>query len=448
MALPDRHRSRAILIGNSVYQDDRLPGLPSVANNLADLRSVLADPNNGVFAAENCTLVENPADGSRVAMLLADLASTAEDVLLVYYAGHGILGARQHELYLGLSTTDLDRPQYSALPITWVREELLNSKAATKVLILDCCFSGRAVDDFLADEESLILGQVGVSGTYTLTSSPANTPALAPLGARHTAFSGELLALLRDGVPDGPAELDLHLLYRQLLRRMTEKGWPTPKQRGTDNVHDLALGRNPGHRRVAVTDSDSSSRLLQAILTDQVGKAELERLAQQRIIVLNTATEEECAKRITAQLLILAEQDPAADIGLYINSQGGSVTGAMAIYDTMKFVEPPVATWAVGLVSGTAQLILAAGERGKRYALPHSKILLKGIWAPPAGNLRKDVFAKWVHEMAVITAEETGQTIERVRSDTDQARWFSAQEALDYGIVDHIAARLPPLGRG
>jgi uncharacterized caspase-like protein len=163
-----------------------------------------------VLDAEHCTVIENPVDGCRVGMSLNDIATTADDVLLFYYSGHGVIGTRKHELYLGIATTDLDRPRYSALPFTWVRDELLDSRASTKVLVLDCCFSGRAINDFMADRGSLVLGQIDVKGTYTLTSTSANTAALAPVGARYTAFTGELLSLLRDGIPAGPAELDLH----------------------------------------------------------------------------------------------------------------------------------------------------------------------------------------------------------------------------------------------
>jgi ATP-dependent Clp endopeptidase proteolytic subunit ClpP len=442
MVLPDPRRSRAVLIGTSVYQDESLPDVPSVANNLADLAAVLADPGTGVFAPECCTVVENSTDVRAVARLLTDVASAAEDVLFIYYAGHGILGARRHELYLGLPETDVDGLHYSALSMDWMRDVLLNSRAATKVLVLDCCFSGRGLDDVLADEESVVLSQVGVSGTYTLTSGPDNKPSLAPVGADHTAFSGELLALLRDGVPGGPAELDLLLVYRQLLSRMAEQGWPTPRQRGTDNVHDLALGRNPAHRAVA---PEGDGRLLQTLLTDQLSAADLDRLFDRRTLVLNTAVDDEIANWITAELLMLADRDPTADIRLYLNSQGGSVTAGMAIYDTMKFVEPPVTTWAVGLVSGVAQVLLSAGTKGKRYALPHAKILLKGTWAPPpATEPQREVHLTWAHELATIIAEETGQTVERIKADIDQMRWFSAREALEYGLIDHIVARLPP----
>lgn len=272
MPLPYRPRSRAVLIGTGSYRDERLPDLPSVANNLRDLRAVLTDQETGGFDDQSCTVIENPADQRTVVRSLAEIAAGTDDVLLVYYAGHGVVGARRHELHLGMTSTELDQPAYSALPFAWVRDELVDSKAATKVLILDCCFSGLAIDDFMTDLGSLVLGQVGVSGTYILTSTSATTASLAPAGARHTAFSGELLALLRDGVPDGPAELDLRFLYRQLRQRMTDKGWPTPRQRGTDDVHDLALGRNPAHRRgpaVAPTPTRRSTWIFQPARADR-----------------------------------------------------------------------------------------------------------------------------------------------------------------------------------
>jgi elongation factor Tu len=245
MALPDKSRSHAVLIGASSYRDEALPDLPSVANNLTALRAALTEPEHGSFAPSRCLVIENPVDQSQVARQLADVAAAAEDVLLIYYTGHGLVGTRRQELFLGLSDTDPARPQYSALPFAWIRDELLDSIAATKVLILDCCFSGLAVEGFLSDQDALVQGQVSVRGTYTLAATPANMAALAPPDAEHTAFSGELLTLLREGVPAGPPELDLHLIYQRLARRMREEGWPTPKQYGTDNVLQLALARNP-----------------------------------------------------------------------------------------------------------------------------------------------------------------------------------------------------------
>jgi ATP-dependent Clp protease protease subunit len=346
-------------------------------------------------------------------------------------------------LYLGIATTDLDRPRYSALPFTWVRDELLDSRASTKVLVLDCCFSGRAINDFMADRGSLVLGQIDVKGTYTLTSTSANTAALAPVGARYTAFTGELLSLLRDGIPAGPAELDLHSIYRQLRHRMEVKGWPIPKQLGTDNVHGLALGRNPGHLPDQIPESHVSADLLRLLLTDQASKQVLDQLFRERVIVLDGEIDDETVNRVTAQMLILAEKDPKADISLYINSTGGSVTAGFAIYDTIKLIEPDVSTWAIGLASGMAQLLLSAGAPEKRYALPHARILLKSISSPGAKTVEHaDILAKWTEEITSVIAGETNQPVEQVRADSNQARRFSAREAHDYGLVDHVVAGL------
>lgn len=446
MPLPDRLRSRAILIGASSYEDARLPALPSVSHNLGDLKAALVDPHTGVFDAEHCTVIENPADGNQLGMALNNIAATAEDVLLFYYSGHGVIGTRKHELYLGISTTDLDRPRYSALPFTWVRDELLDSRASTKVLILDCCFSGRAINDFMTDRESLVLGQVDVKGTYTLTSTSANAAALAPDGVRYTAFTGELLSLLRDGIPAGPEELDLQSVYRELRHRMEMRGWPTPKQLGTDNVHGLALGRNLGHLPDLPAESRVLADLQRLLLTNQVSKEGLDRLLRDRVIVLDTEIDDEVANRVAAQMLKLAAEDSEADISLYINSTGGSVVAGMAIYDTMAVIEPDVSTWAIGLASGTAQLLLSAGAPGKRYALPHARVLLKSVFSPYNPNadmaINNAVIDKWNKEMPKLIAKATNQPVEQVRADSNQTRWFSAQEARDYGLVDHVVAGL------
>src|SRR6185503_12103667 len=119
MPLPDKTRSRAVLIGVSSYHSDALPNLPSVTNNLAALHRALTGPEHGSFAPDRCVVIENPTDQSRVARQLADVAAAAEDVLLIYYTGHGLVGTRRQDLFLGLSATEPARPQYSALPFAW-----------------------------------------------------------------------------------------------------------------------------------------------------------------------------------------------------------------------------------------------------------------------------------------------------------------------------------------
>ena len=171
-----------------------------------------------------------------------------------------------------------------------------------------------------------------------------------------------------------------------------------------------------------------------------------ERLLQQRIIVLGQQVDDDIANRIAAQMLLLAAEDPAADISLYINSPGGSVTAGMAIFDTMEFIPCDVATYAMGLAASMGQFLLSAGQRGKRYALPHCQILMHQPSAGVGGTesdiaIQAELFRRHKQEMAQLISGHTGQTVERIIKDFDRDRWFSAREALEYGFVDHVISR-------
>jgi ATP-dependent Clp protease, protease subunit len=171
-----------------------------------------------------------------------------------------------------------------------------------------------------------------------------------------------------------------------------------------------------------------------------------ERLLQQRIIVLGQQVDDDIANRIAAQMLLLSAEDPTADISLYINSPGGSVTAGMAIFDTMEFIECDVATYAMGLAASMGQFLLSAGTRGKRYALPHCQILMHQPSAGVGGTesdiaIQAELFRRHKREMAELIAGHTGQTVEKITADFDRDRWFSAQEALEYGFVDHVISR-------
>jgi hypothetical protein len=154
----------------------------------------------------------------------------------------------RNELYLSLTDTNPDELRVTALPFDLIRDVLRDSPATNRVLILDCCFSGRAIPDLGGHDEGII-GQVGIEGTYVLTATPATAMALAPTGATYTAFTGELLTLLRTGIPDGPELLTFATIYRRLLHALTTRGLPRPGQRGTGTVDQLALTRNPAYRR-------------------------------------------------------------------------------------------------------------------------------------------------------------------------------------------------------
>lgn len=171
-----------------------------------------------------------------------------------------------------------------------------------------------------------------------------------------------------------------------------------------------------------------------------------ERLLAERIIFLGTQVDDDIANRLCAQILLLAAEDPTKDINLYINSPGGSVTAGMAIYDTMVLAPCDVATYAMGLAASMGEFLLAAGTRGKRYALPHARIMMHQPSAGIGGSaadiaIQAEQFALTKKEMNRLNAEFTGQTLERVEADADRDRWFTAPEALEYGFVDHIITR-------
>lgn len=167
------------------------------------------------------------------------------------------------------------------------------------------------------------------------------------------------------------------------------------------------------------------------------------RLLKERIIWLGSEVRDDIANSICAQMLLLAAEDPEEDIYLYINSPGGSVTAGMAIYDTMKYIKPDVATVAMGMAASMGQFLLTSGTPGKRYITPHTRVLMhqpSGGACGTASDIRinADLIMKMKHELSEITAQQTGKTVEQILEDSDRDKWFSAQEALEYGFVDHV----------
>ncbi len=167
------------------------------------------------------------------------------------------------------------------------------------------------------------------------------------------------------------------------------------------------------------------------------------RLLKERIIFLGSDVRDENANAICAQMLLLAAEDPTKDIWLYINSPGGSVTAGMAIFDTMQWVPCDVATVAMGMAASMGQFLLSAGTKGKRYATPHARILmhqpLGGIGGTATDvKIQAELLLAMKKQMAELIAEHTGQTVEKITEDSDRDRWFTAQEAKDYGFVDHV----------
>ncbi|MGH3844617.1 MAG: caspase, EACC1-associated type [Pseudonocardiaceae bacterium] len=259
MRLPDPQRSRAVLIGTGRYADKKLPNLPVVGRTIGDLAVALTDPVHGVVTKNNCAVLEDQAAIPVIGRHLRSAARDAEDLLLVYFVGHGLVGGRRHELYLGLPDSEWAEPEFNSLEYDKLRSSVLDSAAATKIIILDCCFSGRVVSEAMADPVTEMVGQIEVDGTYVLASAGRDQVALILPGENYTAFTGRFLHLLCNGVPGGPELLTVDYLYRQLATRMRAEGLSQPQKRATSTADLLALAVN---RAIAAAQTSPARTLL------------------------------------------------------------------------------------------------------------------------------------------------------------------------------------------
>ena len=177
-----------------------------------------------------------------------------------------------------------------------------------------------------------------------------------------------------------------------------------------------------------------------------------ERLLRERIIFLGSQVDDVIANQLAAQMLLLSAEDPKRDIHLYINSPGGSVTAGMAIYDTMQFIDCDVATYGMGLAASMGQFLLTGGAPGKRFALPHAQVMMHQPTGGAGGSesdivIRAGMLSKLKKRIAELTAQHSGQPMERIEADFDRDRWFTAQDAREYGHVDHVIQRADLVGR-
>jgi ATP-dependent Clp protease protease subunit len=175
------------------------------------------------------------------------------------------------------------------------------------------------------------------------------------------------------------------------------------------------------------------------------------RLLKDRIVFLGTDVNDDIANFICAQLLYLEGEDADRDIWLYINSPGGSVTAGMAIYDTMQFVTPDVATICMGLGASMGQFLLCAGAEGKRYALKHARILMHQPLGGVQGQasdiaIQAEQMAHIKKQMAELISAHTGQPVEQIQADSERDRWFTAEAAREYGIIDHVITKRGDVG--
>ena len=168
-----------------------------------------------------------------------------------------------------------------------------------------------------------------------------------------------------------------------------------------------------------------------------------QRLLRERIVWLGSEVRDENANAICAKILLLAAEDPDKDIYLYINSPGGSITAGMAIYDTMQFVRPDVVTVGMGMAASMGQFLLSSGTKGKRYATPHTRVLMHQPLGGLGGTatdirIQADLILSMKNQLAELIAEQTGKSVEQIHADSDRDHWFTATEALEYGFIDKI----------
>lgn len=167
------------------------------------------------------------------------------------------------------------------------------------------------------------------------------------------------------------------------------------------------------------------------------------RLLRERIIWLGDEVRDDNSNVICAQMMLLAAEDPDKDIYLYINSPGGSITAGMAIYDTIQYIKPDVATFAMGMAASMGQFLLSSGAPGKRFATPHARVMMhqpSGGIAGTATDIRinAELIMHMKRVLSELTAAQTGKTLEQITKDADRDRWFTADEAMEYGFVDKV----------
>jgi ATP-dependent Clp protease, protease subunit len=191
------------------------------------------------------------------------------------------------------------------------------------------------------------------------------------------------------------------------------------------------------------------------IVVEQTGRGErsydiYSRLLKDRIVFLGYPISDDVANLVTAQLLFLESEDPEKEINFYINSPGGSVTAGLAIYDTMQFVKPPVSTLCLGQAASMAAILLLAGERGRRYALPHARVMMHQPLGGAQGQaVDLDIQAREILRMRElindIVARHTGQHLRRIEKDTDRDLFLTAEQAVEYGLIDEVIVSRRPL---
>ena len=246
MKLPDATESRAVLIGTSLYEF--MPNLPAVANNVMALREVLCDQDIWGLPPQHCEVVSEPVDATEMLDSVHKMAHAATDTLILYFAGHGFLDQRG-KLHLSLRGSDEQR-SYTGVPFENVRDLLLDSRASRRIVILDCCYSGRVLG-VMSGETSAVVDEASVEGTYILAATSENRKALSLPEEKVTAFTGELLNVIHGGIPGEAQLLSLDVIFNHVRGVMHDKGLPAPQKRDRNTAGQLTVVRNQAFRSVS-----------------------------------------------------------------------------------------------------------------------------------------------------------------------------------------------------
>ncbi|MFI6687123.1 caspase domain-containing protein [Streptomyces sp. NPDC050485] len=242
------------MIGASQYS--HLDALPAVANNLGALARALSGPLGWSLSQDSCSVVSEPTSATQILDAVHAAAEEATDTLLVYYAGHGLLSP-SGELYLAVAGS-VQKREDTGLRYMNLRDMVLDGRAGRHVVVLDCCFSGKALGAMSGPSD--LMDYAEIEGSYVMASAPRDKTALAPPDEPFTAFTGELIQVLDSGILGGPALLDLDDVFRQIRKQLKAKGRPLPQKRDRNTAGLLALGRNPAYRQPPVAHEAEQGR--------------------------------------------------------------------------------------------------------------------------------------------------------------------------------------------
>lgn len=301
--LPRLEGTRAVLIGASRYVSPSLHDLPSVSSNIASLVGLLSSPEILGLAASQLTVIDEPASPRAVDEAVRSAADAASDTLIVYFAGHGLIEGRTGELHLAVGDSDPPAVHSTAVPYGWIRNAVLDGPPR-RVVILDCCFSGRALNT-MGESDRMLAAAAEVEGTAVLAAAHENRAALAQSGERYTAFTGELVSALEEGIDGAGPVLSLRALFGHMERALRVKGCPAPQSAFRNTADEIGFRnrawKGPGNPEPSIGPvtyrarlrSGSAPMFPETILFDCAGR-QAAPFAERLAVLTQTLTGDQC----------------------------------------------------------------------------------------------------------------------------------------------------------